>query len=218
MKKKKIFYLEIDKEQEESGVDAISFVDAPAIEQDWFTFKKEENYGFKVDEEKRIIHSPIMLAEHPIMRISPNGEEYFVKFSEETIFEMMKKYFKDNKIHNVNENHDKNEIVDDVLLIESFVVGDRIKSTLYPDAKKGSWFGSFYINDKTYWEENVKSGKFQGLSLEGQFTNVETEFSEQKEETQTITPEKELQSEIENILKSDKTDDEMYEEIKQKLS
>jgi hypothetical protein len=123
------------------------------------------------DDEKRIITSPVMLAETKILRHNDLFGYYYVKFSEETILKMMKKYFKDNKINRVNEEHNSKKIVDGVYMIESFIVGDRIESKLYPNITKGSWMASYFIEDKDYWEE-IKDGNFTGLSLEGGFNEL----------------------------------------------
>ncbi len=209
-----IFYLEIDEDKKESGLDAVSFVDSPAIEMNWFTFKKDESYTFKKDDVKRVITSPVMLAEKEIFRVAPDGTEYLVKFSEDTIFNMMKKYFNDNKIHNVNENHNGDAIVDNVIMIESFVVGDRVTSELYPNLPKGSWVASFHIQDETYWNKVIMSDDFTGVSLEGQFDLVEAKFNEQ---VKVVDDEEKLLDEITELLKSDIGEDAIYEIIKNKL-
>jgi len=216
------YYLEIDENNELSGLDAISFVDAPAIEMNWYTFKKDEKYTFKKDDVKRVITSPIMLSETPIYRVAPDGTEYQVKFSEDTIFSMMKKYFADNRIHNVNENHDAARVVDNVILIESFIVGDRTTSNLYPDLPKGSWIGSFHIQDEDYWNNVILSDEFTGVSLEGGFDLVEAKFAEIKlaettDETIIVDSEEKLLQDIETLLDSGKTEDEIYNELKDKL-
>jgi len=164
-----IVYLEIEEGDMSSGVDAISFVESPATEISWEKFSAQKPLTFQKDEMKRIVTGPVMLAETPIYRYSPMLGEYYVKFSEETILSMMKKYFKDNKIHRVNENHDSKRMVDGVRMIESFIVGDRIKSELYPDLPKGTWVASFFVEDEKYWNEVIMGDKFTGFSLEGMF-------------------------------------------------
>jgi len=171
------FYLEVDEDKEESGVDTISFVEDPATEVEWYTFNKESIQKFKKDEDKRVITAPVMLAETEIFRTHPTMGDYFVKFSEETIFKMMKKYFNDNKINRINENHESKSIVDNVIMIESFIVGDRVKSEVYPDLPNGSWVASFHVQDEDYWNDVILSDSFTGVSLEGSFDMVETKLS-----------------------------------------
>jgi len=121
------------------------------------------------ENEKRIITAPIMVAETEIPRYNPLIGNYFVKFSKDTILKMMKKYFKENKINNVNEQHNPKKVVNGVYLIESFIVGERVKTDLYPNIPDGSWVGSFYIEDEDYWNKLKTDDNFNGFSLEGRF-------------------------------------------------
>lgn len=198
-----IVYLEIDFEDMESGVSAISFVDMPATEMEWQKFSKEQK--FEKNETERILTGPIMLAETPIIRFSPFIGEYFVKFSKKTISEMMKKYFKENKIHKVNEQHDSKRQVKDVYMIESFIVNERTESKIF-NVPNGSWMASFFVEDEDYWNDVVMNGEFKGFSLEGMFSEVfEEELIEQ------------VYSKIEKILEH--PDGEFaYDEIKRVLN
>lgn len=171
---KKIVYLDINLDDEESGVDAISFVDRPAIEMEWLAFSKDkkDKVNFGKDDVKQMITSPIMLAETEIYRFDPVNGEYYVKFSEETIRNMMIKYFKEDKINNVNEQHDSNRVVEDVYLVESFIVDDRVSLNGF-DVPKGSWVGTFYIDNVDYYNKLVNDPEFNGFSLEGNFNSKE---------------------------------------------
>jgi len=160
---------------------------------------------FGVNDEKRIITAPVMLAETEILRYNPSIGKYYVKFSEETIMKMMKKYFKDNKIHRVNEEHDPRRVADGVYMIESFIVGDRTESKLYPNIPKGSWVASFYIEDKEYWEK-IKEEGFTGFSLEG--------FFEEQYEMEMINK---VYNQVNNILFSNLPDEDKEEQIKRIL-
>jgi hypothetical protein len=157
---------------------------------------------FSLNEEKRIITAPVMLAETPILRFNPTIGKYYVKFKEETILKMMKKYFKENKIHRVNEEHDPTRVANGVYMIESFIVGDRNESKLYPDLPKGSWVASFFIEDETYWNE-IKENGFTGFSLEGFF----------KEDYETQLSDK-LFNSVKNILFSNLPDEDKEQQIK----
>jgi len=204
-----IFYLEINEELEESGVDAISFVDAPATDVAWHKFSKPEL--FKKDEARRVVTSPVMLAETEIFRSTPSMGDYLVKFSEDTIFKMMQKYFKDNKIHRVNEDHNSKAEVNNVTMIESFVVGDRVTSELYPNIPKGSWVASFYIQDKDYWDNVIMSDEFTGFSLEGSFDLVEVKMSAEPTE-------EDLFNELKKLVTEGKTDEEILTSLREKLN
>lgn len=200
-------YLEIDVEDMESGVTAISFVDSPATEVEWMTFNsnyKEQSY-FEKKEVERIITGPVMVAETPIYRFSPEVGPYFVKFSKKTVFDMMKKYFKDNRIHQINENHNSKNKVKDVYMVESFIINERVNSELFKDLNDGTWMSSFFVENEDYWNNVVMKGDFKGFSLEGM-------FSEKLEETLID----EVYSKIEKILEH--PDEEfVFSEIKRVL-
>ena len=85
---------------------------------------------------------------------------------------MMKKYFKDNKIHRVNEEHDPTRVANGVYMIESFIVGDRTTSELPHIIKvtgfsfvpisnylpqQGAHFIDLWNGQKTLWSNNTTS-------------------------------------------------------------
>jgi hypothetical protein len=121
-----------------------------------------------INEEQRMVTAPVMLAETAILRFNPDLGKYYVKFRPETIEKMMKKYFKENKIHKVNTNHDPKERRDGVYMMESYIVGDRNESKVFPDLPKGSWVATFYVENDEVWDK-IKKGEYNGFSLEGYF-------------------------------------------------
>jgi len=159
-----------------------------------------------INEEKRIVSSPVMLAETEILRYSPEIGKYYVKFSKETIEKMMKKYFKENKIHKVNLNHDPKSKQDKIYMIESYIVGDRNKSNLFSDLPDGTWVASFLVENDEVWEK-IKDGTFQGFSLEGYFVD--------KYEEELISN---IENKLEKIINSDMGDNEKEMKIKQLLN
>jgi len=163
-----IIMLDVDMKDMYSGMEAISFVDAPATELNWNKFSNDIPHMFKKDEYKRCVTGPIMVADTPIYRYSKAIGDYYCKFTSQTIFNMMIKYFTEGKQNRVNEMHTSNRPVDNVYLVEHYFVGDRVKSELY-DVKPGSSVGTFYIKDEKYWNEYIMTDKFKGFSLEGFF-------------------------------------------------
>jgi hypothetical protein len=173
-----LIFLEIDTDDMESGVQAISFVDAPATEISWKKFS-EQKHLFELKETERILTGPIMLANTPIPRFSQTVGMYNVQFTERTILSMMKKYFKENKIHMINEQHDSKRKVNGVYMIESFIINDRTKSQLF-NLPNGTWMATFYVEDEDYWNDVIMKDTFTGFSLEGLFSeNWENQIIEQ---------------------------------------
>ena len=78
----------------------------------------------------------------------------------------------DKLVDSVNIEHDGDQKVDDVYLVETWLVKDpeKDKSTLYGyQPTKGEWFGIYKVKNKNVWDEYVKTGKVKGFSVEGYF-------------------------------------------------
>jgi hypothetical protein len=179
----KIKELVISDEAQELAIDAISLVNAPAIEQDFVFFGKEKNNltFAKVDEEKRMLISPALIPEKTIFRYDPQTDsEYFVFFSKETVRKASELYLKHNNHHKAT--HEHNERVSGVLTVESWIIEDpkMDKSRLYGyELPKGTWMVSMKINNEELWQE-IKQGKLKGLSIEGYFTSKFEDMKQQK--------------------------------------
>ena len=143
--------------------------------------------GFSIqNEEQHIISGPLMLADTPIYRDNKKFGEHYVTFSPETIKDIAIKFSKKGYQKNVNLMHDANMQVDGLVMFESFIV-DKARGILpmagYEDAKDGSWFGSFYVENEQVWKL-IKEGKVKGFSVEGYFDyaapNKEESYAEKK--------------------------------------
>lgn len=180
MEKFPIYKLTISEDDnDESGVIAVALVDAPAIEQNWMAFAKQEPHRFKTsNEEKRIISGPLMIADQLIYRRDERHGEYYVQFDKETIYKIVQKFFRKGATSNVNMMHEESLRASGVYMIESFMIdGDRGISTpkgfeALPD---GSWFGSFKVDNPQIWDEFIKTGVFKGFSVEGLFSETKTD-------------------------------------------
>jgi hypothetical protein len=172
-KGKPVVYLDVDSDLESRfAMDAVALVDKPATELEMFTFAKETTYQFKtIDTTKRMFTAVVMLADTPIERYDKRVGTYYTVFTPQAIEKMMKKYFMQNKIHQVNEMHQGSRFIDNVYMVESYQLTDRVESKLF-DVPKGSWIATFYVEDEAYWEENIVSGKYSGISLEGSFDTL----------------------------------------------
>jgi len=147
-----------------------------------------------VNEDRRIISGPAMLANVPIFR-SANGNvpDHYVVFKAETIYSIAQKFIKKGFGENFNLMHDSNQKTDGVSLFESFIVDSKrgiLPMKGFEDAQDGSWFISAKIDDEALWQR-IKSGEFRGFSVEGMF--------QYKKEKMEVDYETALQ-EIKNIL------------------
>lgn len=159
-----------------------------------------------IDEEKRLVSSPVMLANTNILRYNPDLGKYYVKFKPETIEKMMKKYFKENKIHKVNLNHDPRSKQDNIYMVESYIVGDRNRSNLFTDLPDGTWVATFLVENDEVWEK-IKNGEYNGFSLEGFFI--------EKYEDEMISK---LEQKINEILEGKESDEDKELKIKNLLN
>lgn len=120
------------------------------------------------DEEKRMLAGPFMIPNTPIYRMDDDGTEYNVFFTEQTISEIAKRFFKESRTNSVDEEHDG--VKAPAFVFESWIVQDPEvdKSKLYGfSLPKGTWFGTVHVEDEDYWNDKVKSGEVRGFSIQG---------------------------------------------------
>lgn len=123
------------------------------------------------DEDQHIITGALMLADTPIYRNDENGE-YYVIFSKDTIKNIAQKFFAKGYQCNVNLMHDSGQILDGLVMFESWIV-DRARGVQpmkgFENVPDGSWFGSFKVNNPEVWKM-IKDGLIKGFSVEGLFS------------------------------------------------
>lgn len=156
-------------------VSYVAFVDKPAIERNFLMFNSQK-LDFVLNEEKRIVSGPAMIAESLIYRKDDQGE-YNVFFSAETINQIALKFFKKDYHKNLNLFHDPSLSLDGVTIFESFVSdkGRGIQPMKgFEDLPDGTWFISAKVENDTVWNK-IKSGEVRGFSVEGIFSYVKKE-------------------------------------------
>ena len=125
--------------------------------------------------EKQMLIGPLMTPGKLISRVDEKtGEEYQVFFSKETIEKIAYKMMKDGLASSVNIEHDGAKRLDDVYLVETWLVKDpeKDKSSLYGfSSVPGEWYGIYRVGNGRVWNEYIKTGKVKGFSVEGYFYN-----------------------------------------------
>lgn len=165
----------------DGGINAISFVEFPAIEENFIALNEHKVEMKTIDEDKRLVVGLALVPNKLIYRRN-RGFEYNITFSEQTVRKASEKYLKSLKLHNTTVAHETE--VDGVFLTESWIVEDPIqdKTALYGlNAPKGAWAVSMRIDNDILWER-IKKGDYLGFSIEGMFTEQE-EFSKKDLET-----------------------------------
>lgn len=161
-----VYKIKIDMDDDTTGLTAVSLVDYPAVEKDFLLFDKQELL-FKVDDDKQIISGIALLADTPIYRRNEHGE-FYVVFEKDTIRQLVEKYSKQGLLNVVNLQHKADTFVKDVYMIESYLIDKQrgICPVEFQDVKDGSWYVSYYVEDKELWNEIKNGDIFNGFSVE----------------------------------------------------
>ena len=160
------YSLNID-DSENTGCFKISLVDFPAVETSFLCFNAEpEKFNFKVtDDEKHIVTGIALRCNVPIYRVAPDGTEYYVLFTKETVEHIMQKFAKDNNGFNISIQHEVD--VKDCYVVESYLINKErgIVPQEFSDIEDGSWVVSVKIENPKVWEY-IKEGNCSGFSIE----------------------------------------------------
>ena len=158
-------------EDQEIGVEAISVVENPAIEEDFIALKSQEFKLAEVDKERRILMGALLIPNKPIYR--KNGEdEYYIYFSKDTVLKASQMYLMQGNQNNATMEHQY--ALSGLSLVESWLVEDKVhdKSVKYGmDLPLGTWVGSVKVNNDEVWNSFVKKGIVKGFSIEGFFAD-----------------------------------------------
>ena len=183
---KKLYDISIDPTDFETGLNAISLVENPAVEVDFLAFAKDESAVLQfADEERHIITGIALLADTPIYRIAPDGTEYYVRFTKDCIRQLVEKYFKFGLTNSVNIEHKDNQFVDGVTMLESYIIDKErgICPSEFASAPDGSWVVSYKVSNLDVWNK-IKSGEVKGFSVQGLFRIIETKLEMNSNKTE----------------------------------
>lgn len=177
----RIVELIIDEQEKLFGVDAVSIVEFPAIEENFIALNKNLELA-KVDAEKRILMGAALIPNKNIYR--RNGEdEYYIFFSDDTVRKASELFLMNSNQNNATLEHDKK--LKDLSVVESWIVEDTEmdKSKKYGlNAPIGTWMVSMKVNNEQIWNDFVKTGKVKGFSIEGYFSDkLEMSLQAEKE-------------------------------------
>ena len=196
----KIVELVLD-DNEESGIEAISIVESPAIESDFVALKSEEVKLAEVDTEKKILMGALLIPNKPIYR-KTEGDEYYIYFSKDTVLKASQRYLTNGYQNNSTLEHSDN--LEGLTLVESWIVEDEVqdKSRKYGlNVPVGTWMGTVKVNNEKIWNEFVKEGKVKGFSIEGFFADKIKASKMKKEQEADL-----LLSKITSIVKGERVE------------
>lgn len=166
---KRVYYIDFDDTDFESGINLIAITQNPAIEISAMRFSAQElmDFKFTYDDEKRIIAGPAIVPNKEILRLDDNGNEYFVVFTAEVIERMANKFNKEQRTVKFNLEHSKYTI--DAFVKASWIVEDskKDKSAYYGyELPVGTFFVEAKIESDKDWEL-IKKMDNVGYSIEG---------------------------------------------------
>ena len=203
----KIVELFLD-DNEESGIEAISIVESPAIESDFIALKSDEIKLAEVDKEKKILMGALLIPNKPIYR-KTEGDEYYIYFSRETVLKASQRYLMNGYQGNSTLEHSDN--LEGLTLVESWIVEDEVqdKSRKYDmNVPVGTWMGTVKVNNEEVWNNYVKTGKVKGFSIEGFFADKIKASKMNKEQEADL-----LLSKITSILKGERVELTLREDV-----
>lgn len=210
----KVYEMILDENKVESGVEAISIVEDPAIEDEFIMLSKQGLTQLAtIDKEKRILMGAALVPNKRIKRIRKNeageDEEYEIFFSEKTVRQIGEFFMRKGNQSKATLEHAIG--LSGCTVVETWFKEDaeKDKSALYNlSAPVGSWFVSMKVYNDAVWSEYVKTGRVKGFSIEGYFTE---KLTTQKENLSAIQQEADdqfvneiLQMSVASVLKDNR--------------
>lgn len=160
-----VFAVNVD--SEDCTITTISLVDEPAMELQMQMFDKKETVKFSLqDEVKHNIVSCIVRTDFPILRLTEEGNPYYIVFNRETSEILCQRLMRDGFQQNISLDHN-GKLIDGIQLQEVFIKDSErgISPVGFEEAAEGSLFGVYHITDDSLWQDCI-DGKFGGVSLE----------------------------------------------------
>jgi hypothetical protein len=175
------------------GVYAISVVEQPAIGVDFVALSEQHNVKFKEDF-RGLLYGALLIPDQLIYRRNDEtDEEYYVKYSKDTIRAIAYNYLKQANQNNATVEHAK--VVDGVSLVETWIIeGENDKSKNFGfDLPEGTWFGCMKVENEEV-KKQIQNKEVLGFSIEGNFIAEKEMYLSKHEEFAAIL------AEIEQLL------------------
>jgi hypothetical protein len=175
------------------GVYAISVVEQPAIGISFIALSEEHNVKFKEDF-RGLLYGPLLIPDQLIYRRNDEtDEEYYVKYSKDTIRAIAYNYLKQANQNNATVEHAK--VVDGVSLVETWIIeGENDKSKNFGfNLPEGTWFGCMKVENEEV-KKQIQNKEVLGFSIEGNFIAEKEMYLSAHEEFAAIL------AEIEQLL------------------
>lgn len=159
-----VFAVNVD--ADDCTITTISLVDDPAMELPMYCFDKEIVSFSMQDEMQHNIISCIVRTDYPILRLTADGNPYYIVFNKETSKKLCQKLMKDGFQQCISLDHN-GKLIEGIQLQEVFIKDSNrgISPVGFEEAAEGSLFGVYHITDEQLWKDCIE-GRFGGVSLE----------------------------------------------------
>lgn len=186
MKEYQIFDITFDP-AEDLGLSAVSFVDMPAIEQNFVYFSDRNEMKpcnisqgslIMANVEKHEVISPILIPNQLILRWDEQGNKYYIRWSKETIQKIAQYYVANQYLNNFTIQHSwfeaqtgnyTDSFIKDVYCLKFWIIEDpktdEINKKYGYHLPEGTLCVHLKIHNRKLWQK-IKSGELKGLSIE----------------------------------------------------
>ena len=195
-----IIELIIDETEEVSGIEAISIVSAPAINEGFIALKNEAQVRLaEVDKEKRLLIGAALIPDKTIYR-KTGDEEFYIYFSKATVAKASQMYLQAGNQGQATLEH-ASEKLEGMNIVESWLIEDEVhdKSRKYGlNLPLGTWMITMKVDNDEMWNNYVKKNLVSGFSIEGYFID-----RLKKNETDKYSEDDKLLKEIIDVLEQE---------------
>lgn len=149
------------------SISTMSLVDDPAMSIDMVCFSKEQKMKFSIqDEVQHNILTCLVRVDFPIIRVTDEGDPYYIVFNKETAKVLCQRLMKDGMQQNISLNHN-GKLIQGIQLQEVFIKDSSkgISPVGFEEAADGSLMGVYHITDDELWNDCIE-GRFKGISIE----------------------------------------------------
>ena len=149
------------------SISTMSLVDDPAMSIDMVCFSKEQKMNFSIqDESQHNILTCLVRVDFPILRVTEDGDPYYIVFNKETAKVLCQRLMKDGMQQNISLNHN-GKLIQGIQLQEVFIKDTEkgISPIGFEEAADGSLMGVYHIEDDQLWNDCIE-GRFKGISIE----------------------------------------------------
>jgi hypothetical protein len=176
-----IYELIINKEKLQTMTE-LAFVNAPAIKVNFVAFGSQEVVEVDVinqvefsilNKDKHMVIGPLMIPNELIERLDKVRGSFDTYYTSETIIEIKDKFTELGLLNKLNHEHQKPLLNN--CIVESWIIEDTNidKSSLYGfSLPVGTWMATIKINSEEYWNNYIKTGEVNGLSIQGYFDYI----------------------------------------------